>query len=164
MFFVRKASSHDYLDIANIHFTSWHAAYADVLPESYVQQKNDLSEKIIMWQKLLSHPSVLVWIAYDDNHNNLGFIGYFATADNYEITTLYVLPEYHSLGIGTALIDVSLQYLLNTNANAHFYLWVLKTNLNAINFYEKLGFVANGENSEELYESTRIIDIKMMKN
>lgn len=164
MFFVRKAKPLDYIDIANIHFTSWHATYSDLLPASYVQQKNNLSDKITLWQKLLSHPNVLVWLAYDSSYNNLGFVGYFTNNNNsYEITTLYVLPKYHGLGIGTALMNTSLQALSESNIHAHFHLWVLASNSNAINFYKKLGFVANAEECEELYESTKIIDIKMVK-
>lgn len=163
MFSIRKAKLVDYLDIANIHFISWHAAYADLLPPSYIQEKNNLSEKTALWHKLLSHPKVEVWIAYDDSENNLGFIGYFVDDNDYEITTLYVLPEYHRLGVGTALMTTSLQYLSDTNVNAHFCLWVLATNLNAISFYKNFGFIPSGEDSEESYEDNRIVDIKMIK-
>ena len=48
MFFIRKANPEDYADIANIHFKSWHAAYLDLLPVSYIHDKNNLCNKTKM--------------------------------------------------------------------------------------------------------------------
>ena len=163
MFFIRKAQSKDFADIANIHFKSWHDAYLSLLPELYINNKNNLSEKIKMWQELINHPDVIIWIAYDANHESVGFIGYFAKNNSYEITTLYVLSEYHGRGIGSTLMKTSLQAILGFNINANFCLWVLEDNAPAIHFYKKFGFVCNGEKSEEDYKDTQIVDIKMIR-
>ena len=163
MFFIRKAQSEDFADIANIHFKSWHDAYLSLLPDLYINNKNNLSEKIKMWQELINHPDVIIWIAYDDNHKSVGFIGYFAKNNSYEITTLYVLSEYHGRGIGTKLMKTSLQAILGFNINANFCLWVLEDNAPAIHFYKKFGFVCNGEKSEEDYRDMQIVDIKMIR-
>lgn len=163
MFFIRQACPEDVADIASIHVKSWHAAYVDLLPKSYIDHKNSLSEKTKMWEKLIVHPNVNVWLAYDAHHHHLGFIGYFAENNNYEITTLYVLPDYQGLGIGSTLMKTSLQNILDATLNARFYLWVLATNAAAINFYKKLGFIENGENSEEYYDDIKIVDIKMVR-
>lgn len=163
MFCIRKAHSKDFADIAHIHCKSWHDAYLNLLPKSYINNKNNLSEKTKMWQELINHPDVIIWIAYDANHESLGFIGYFTKNNSYEITTLYVLSEYHGRGIGTELMKRSLQAILSFNINANFYLWVLEDNAPAIHFYKKFGFVCNGEKSEEDYKDTQIVDIKMIK-
>ena len=60
-------------------------------------------------------------------------------------------------------MTASLQALLESHIHTHFYLWVVENNVAAIDFYQKFGFVANGEKSEECYKSTQIIDIKMVK-
>ena len=163
MYFVRRANIEDFIDIANIHFESWCAAYLGLLPESYISSKNNLFEKTEMWQELIVHPDVLVWVAYDTNQKTLGFIGYFKNNDNYEITTLYVLPDYQGTGIGTALAKTSLQKILESNINAQFCLWVLESNAAAIDFYKKFDFVLTGDKSEECYEGSQIIDIKMIR-
>lgn len=168
MFYVRQAMQEDYLDIANIHFTSWNKAYLKLLPESYINKENILSKKIDMWQELIACPNVKVWIAHgtsnDNQHNSVGFIGYFNKGTEYEITTLYVLPEYHRLGIGTQLMRKAITEILNSTHNPSLYLWVLKDNVTAIHFYKNYGFIASGEHSEELYEGNKIIDIKMIGN
>ncbi len=164
---IRKANKNDSLNIANIHFISWGVAYVELLSDAYISQNNNLAAKITLWQEIIAHPDVTIWLAYDssnENQHSVGFIGYFNQGDNYEITTLYVLPEYHNLGIGSALMNSASKDILDANNNRNLYLWVLETNVSAINFYKKHGFVASGESSEELYEDTKIVDIKMTKS
>lgn len=167
MFSIRKASQEEFSDIANIHFKSWNAAYLEFLPESYINKENNLSEKVKMWEKIVAHPDVTVWVAYESSHDNehdsVGFIGYFNKGNEYEITTLYVLPEYHSLGIGTQLMSTALTDILNVTHKPSLYLWVLKDNVSAIRFYKKYGFINSGEVSEELYDEIKIVDIKMTR-
>lgn len=173
MYSIRKANINDSVDIANIHYTSWGVAYADLLPAAYSSQNNNLAKKTDMWQKIIVHPDVSVWLAYDDNNqNSLGFIGYFNKGNNYEITTLYVLPDYQHLGVGSELMKIAFKEILASNPNAKLSLWVLETNIAAINFYKKQGFIVSGEKSEEvfknlsfkdLFEDTKIVDIQMIK-
>ena len=130
---------------------------------SYINEINNLAKKIAMWEQILRQPEVDAWVAQDGD-TIVGFIGYHAQDKRYEITTLYILPTYQYQGIGSALIDTSLQEITTANATARFHLWVLDTNTNAINFYKKHGFKQNAERHEEMYENTKIIDIKMIKN
>ena len=48
--------------------------------------------------------------------------------------------------------------------NPNVSLWVLETNVSAIHFYKKHGFIANGESSTEVYKNNKIVDIKMVKS
>ena len=167
MFSIQKADTKDCLVIADIHFTSWNAAYTGLLPECYIRKENSLARKITLWQEIIVNPDVTVWIAYDSsdekNQHSVGFIGYFNTGNDYEITTLYVLPEYHGLGIGSELMDTALNNVSASNGKAKLHLWVLETNSTAIRFYQKHGFIANGVSSEESFAGSRIVDIKMVK-
>ena len=163
MFFTRKATQSDVSDIAHIHFESWNATYSNLLPETYRDKENNLSQKMEMWQKVLAITDVNTWIAYDAEDTTVGFISYFKKDHKCEITTLYLLPQYQNLGIGTKLMDSALIDASQCNSCFSLSLWVLKTNLSAISFYEKFGFESDGKCDEELYEDAKIIDIRMVK-
>ena len=168
MVLIRKANKEDYLDIANIHFTSWKLAYSSLLPKSYIAQENDLSYKMKMWKEVMAHPNASIWMAYDsrdsNNYTNLGFIACFNKYNNCEVKALYVLPEYQRLGIGSQLMHVALNNIQDANLNFSLSLWVLRDNVSAVSFYKKHGFVNSKEINEELYEDTKIVDIMMVKN
>lgn len=164
MFFTRKANQSDVSDIAHIHFESWNATYSNLLPETYRDKENNLSQKIKMWQKVLAITNVNTWIAYDAEDTTVGFISYFKKYEECEITTLYLLPQYQHLGIGTKLMNLALNDASPCNSCASLSLWVLKTNLSAISFYEKFGFESDGQCNEELCEDIKIIDIRMVKS
>ena len=163
MFFTRKANQSDVSDIAHIHFESWHATYSSLLPETYRDKENNLSQKIEMWEKVLPTTDVHTWITYDSEDTTVGFISYLKKDHKCEITTLYLLPQYQHLGIGTKLMDSALNDASQCNSCSSLFLWVLKTNLSAISFYEKFGFESDGQCDEELYEDAKIIDIRMVK-
>lgn len=163
MFFIRKANQNDVSDVAHIHFTSWHAAYADLLPKAYRDKENNLSQKVEMWGKVILSSGVSTWIAYDADNTSVGFISYFTKDGECEITTLYILPQYQGLRLGTKLMNAAIDDISQYDKCSTLSLWVLKTNLTAISFYEKIGFKSDGKHSEELYEDTKIIDIRMVK-
>ena len=163
MFFTRKANQTDVSDIAHIHFESWNATYSELLPKMYIDKENNLSQKMEMWGKVLPSSGVNTWIAYDADNTTVGFISYFKKDSKCEITTLYLLPQYQNLGIGTKLMNAALIDAFQCNSCSSLSLWVLQTNLSAINFYEKFGFESDGQCHEELYEGTKITDVRMIK-
>lgn len=61
-----------------------------------------------------------------------------------EIERLYVAKKHHGKKIGSKLIDITIQF---ANENQYSILWlgVWKNNINAIEFYKKLGFEIFGE-------------------
>lgn len=99
---------------------------------------------------------------YKENGNTLKFIEYeneiigtinvhtknFDSFDTYYIQQLYLKPAYQRTGLGT--------YLLNYfGANKHVRLSVLKSDLKAINFYERNGFIAYDQDQYQLYLEKR---------
>jgi GNAT superfamily N-acetyltransferase len=63
------------------------------------------------------------------------------------ISHLYILPEFHRMGIGTTLVSFA------TEKYSHLQLWTFQRNAQARRFYEKHGFISttftNGESNEE---------------
>ena len=166
MLFVRRAEQENYLDIAIIHFASWKSAHENLFPESYVNAENMLSAKIKMWKNILLHPKITVLIAYSTHENKdkiVGFISYFNIGRHYEITTLYVLPEYHKSGIGTQLMEDASKDILQATPNPRLSFWILKENTTTIRVATEYGFEFSGETSEVSYEGLTITDVKMVK-
>ena len=66
---------------------------------------------------------------------------------------IYVLPECKGMGMGKAALNVIIKQA-EEGGKEHIYLCVLDTNIHAIAFYEKLGF---------LFHSTTILDVPYFK-
>ncbi len=62
--------------------------------------------------------------------------------DRNQLYAIYVLPEYHGQGVGTAMWNAAQQYL---DASKHTIVEVATYNDKAIEFYKRLGFVDTGK-------------------
>src|SRR5918992_333946 len=84
-----------------------------------------------------------VWL-WDEDGRILGF----ASLTEHELTNLYVEPDAHGRGIGTALLDRAKE-----RRPAGFRFWVFQQNEGARRFYERHGAVAirftDGADNEE---------------
>ncbi len=60
-----------------------------------------------------------------------------------ELKRIYVLKEYHGMGIAQKLMDFMMEYVVKNNYKA-VWLGVWEYNLRAQKFYEKYGFVNSG--------------------
>lgn len=166
---IDDASLQDAADIAVIHYQSWRHAYQNLLPQAYIGANNNLQQKSAMWQEILPNPKVTTLIAKDEAQRSLGFISYCQTKAGVEITTIYVLPDIQSSGVGSALIAAALDRITQTKQESHpaskppvkVALWVLQSNQSAINFYLKRGFRSTGEQEIEVFEDSEIVDIEM---
>jgi ribosomal protein S18 acetylase RimI-like enzyme len=61
-----------------------------------------------------------------------------------EVLAIYVDPDHHGRGAGRALMDAAVAALRDTGVG-EVRLWVLEANTPARRFYERYGFVADGE-------------------
>ena len=125
---------------AYVHWKAWHEAYPGLVDQGYLEDMTlEKCEKIAY-----SWPGNL--IVAKDNGRVIGFVGYGdcgnETPNTGEIFALYVLAEYYGKGVAQKLMKAGLQQLMNY---PQVCLWVLKENKRAIRFYEKCGFVPNGE-------------------
>jgi len=73
----------------------------------------------------------------------VGFIAVRIAADEHEILNLAVARAYRRQGVGTKLVKTALAWSRTAGA-AKTFLEVRSTNLNAIAFYERLGFTLYG--------------------
>ncbi len=90
------------------------------------------------WFSALTDPDGETYIAFEDDEA----VGVVSVGHGV-LQTLYVMPEFWSRGIGSALHDLALVRLRQTNVQ-EARLWTLTENLRARAFYEKRGWRLTG--------------------
>ncbi len=125
---------------AFVHWKSWHEAYPGLVDQEYLDALTlEKCEKIAY-----SWPNNLIVAKHEGRV--IGFIGYGDRGNEApntgEIFALYVLSEYYGKGVAQQLMKTGLEQL---NHYSQICLWVLKENKRAIRFYQKWGFIPDGQ-------------------
>jgi ribosomal protein S18 acetylase RimI-like enzyme len=130
------------------------------MPDAFLAGLSE-AEKAESWrQNLLKHgPSghKRVWVVPGDAGIS-GFVRVGPVMDEGEvglIYLLYVLPEQWRRGVGNALMQVGMHDLRDL-AMREATLWVLRDNLRARRFYERLGWTPDGRTVSEDYGGCRL--------
>lgn len=156
---IRKATVDDAETVAKIRYKTWQVAYKDLLPES-VLKDFDLkkeTEKRVNYVNNNQGPLGLYVAEYDGKIVGFSIINTpeeTKTTREYikdcgEVYAIYVLPKYHSIGAGYALMNNNKKIFLENGFNK-FVLWCLKGNEKAKKFYERQGGVPIGEEEKAL--------------
>ncbi len=131
--------------LAELHYTAWKTGYQGIMPDEVLQALK-LEEFYPRWHYRLSPEGSSHRIRVAEQRGKLvGFITFGASreamqlpVDFSEIYTLYVHPDVWHQGIGGQLMKHVFQQLSSEGSKGCF-LWVLKSNLRARQFYEHLG-------------------------
>ncbi|HFI0467056.1 TPA: N-acetyltransferase family protein [Streptococcus suis] len=126
---------------AYVHWKSWQEAYADLLPQEFLENVYTL-ERCQDWA--VRYPQNVLVALVDERV--VGFTCYGASSQEDlqeagELYALYVLSDYYGQKIGYQLIQAALEKL---QSYKQISLWVLEGNARAIAFYEKVGFRFDG--------------------
>jgi GNAT superfamily N-acetyltransferase len=90
------------------------------------------------WISALTNPDAETYIAFEDDEA----VGVVSVSDGV-LQTLYVMPEFWSRGIGSALHDLALERLRSADV-LEARLWTLTENHRARAFYERRGWRLTG--------------------
>lgn len=84
-------------------------------------------------------PKTPLWLATDDHDRPIGFMGLSGS----QMDSLFIDPAHHGRGVGRALVEdaASLHPVLTTEVN--------EQNLQAREFYRRLGFVVIGRSATD---------------
>lgn len=144
----RLATTGDASAIGAVHVMSWRETYAGLLPRDMLDGLS-ADRRSAMWAAVLEVPAspiaTRVYVAEsageiiafgacggqrDDAMRERGFVG--------EIGAIYVLQSHHAGGVGRALMNLLARDLMARPVSGAS-LWVLRENLGARGFYERLG-------------------------
>jgi ribosomal protein S18 acetylase RimI-like enzyme len=146
---IKEAVADDVFGISDVQKESWLATYPN--EEFGITREDILSEDFRSKGRIEKR----IEIIKDPNSNTKFFVAKngeqvvgYCCAQKFEdfnkIKSIYILPDFQKMGIGKRLLNKSFEFFGN---NKPVKLSVAIYNQNAINFYEKLGFV-KGERFE----------------
>lgn len=132
---IRKMSKKDINDVQNVAKKSWNATYQGIIPEDVQNRFLKVAYSDEMLKKRLDQ---IIFVAEHDE-KIIGFINLKETEqpNTYDLSAIYILPDYQGKRIGSRLIAHSIEPIKNFEK---IFLEVEKDNINAVNFYRKLGF------------------------
>ena len=125
---------------SRVHWQTWREAYDEILPADF-QEQMTLDKCRFYSQKYPENTLIAL-----DDAKVVGFVSYGDFRDSAtiagEVFALYVLKDYYGKGVGRQLIQAAFAAL---DGYQEIILWVLEDNKRAIAFYEKMGFVFDGQ-------------------
>lgn len=144
---IRIANIQDAISMSIIHANSWKKAYKGLLSDEYLNGIKD-TRWIGMITKGLKDGTMNAWVATIEDKiiacTCVGNSRYQGYEGQLELISIYVLPEYWNSGIGSLILSEVMEYALSNNY-LEVGLWVLDGNSQAMSFYEKNGFIYNGD-------------------
>ena len=137
----KKAKLSDYVEIHTVMQTSardisrkaYHKKLVDTFNKFYIDKTKDYIKQT------LENPDNHTIIAKDKNRI-IGFIQLKVNKQNGTISHLYILPGYEGKSVGTQLFSLIKEQAMQLNINK----LMIESTLNALTYYEKLGFVNIG--------------------
>jgi GNAT superfamily N-acetyltransferase len=160
---IREATRMNADAIAEVHVTTWRAAYRDILPAAYLDSLS-VEMRADRWYRSLTagRPRVLV---ADVDDTIVGWIAFGPCRDADkdaswgEVEALYVLPAYWGAGVGRRLME-SARRKLSDAGYTDALLWVLSENERARAFYGQVGFERDGSGRGIQIARTPLIEVR----
>jgi ribosomal protein S18 acetylase RimI-like enzyme len=144
-----------------VHYQSWIETYTGLMDQRILDSRS--LEKCV---KLARNFPENTWIALEEDQV-VGFSCYMASGDSDlkdtgEVRALYVLKSHQKRGIGKMLMNHAMDAL---EQYKDISVWVLSSNIHAIEFYRKMGFAEDGSSKDvQIGNFGNIHEIRMIKH
>ena len=137
---IRPWTRDDLQAIRDIAWKTWLATYSSFIPEEDLQTFLDEFYSIAALTKLLNSTQARTFIA-EIHANAVGFskTNFNDTDNRFYVASLYVLPEFQGKGIGTRLMNASEEFAFTFGVDS-IWLGVMTQNVDALNWYKRIGF------------------------
>jgi GNAT superfamily N-acetyltransferase len=145
---VRPARLEDARRVGEIHVETWRATYVGVMPQEVLDGLS-VDDRERLWREWIPHGETEVFVAELDDEV-VGFVSVGprrSSPRSGELYAIYVLPSAHGSGAGPALMEAAVAALARRFDEA--ILWVATENPRARRFYERCGWVADGERVDD---------------
>lgn len=156
---IRPARRDEAEQLAALHVRTWQEAYADLLPDGYLQSFQ-ASQRLPMWRQLLASPERVTIFVAEADKRLIGFsCGGVPSAPGSlagvaELWSIYLVKEFWEQGIGKRLHEALLEELVDRGFHEVF-LWVMETNTRTRDWYDRQGWILDGgRKTDELWGST----------
>jgi ribosomal protein S18 acetylase RimI-like enzyme len=147
---VRRARLEDAPAIAEVHVRTWQAAYEHVFGAERLSSI-DVAGREQLARRFIGGDEFDIFVAEDDE----GVCGFVATGPpdaedetRRELYAIYVLPRAWGTSAGTKLLQLAME-AMRDRGEAEGILWVLTDNPRARRFYEREGWIEDGEGETE---------------
>ena len=151
-FAVTSASFEDMSMAAHIMVTSFQTAFAEFVTPQTMHTCTNPENCRNMLEKIYADGDMQFLLG-----DNQGFICWQVREAETEIVALHTLPESWGTGLGHALLTEA----LNQIGDRSVFLWAFKVNTRARRFYEKHGFVWDG--NERVSEFDGLVEVKYIR-
>lgn len=142
MLHYRLANEKDAVNIALLHTQSWQHHYRGIWSDAFLDGPV-VENRLAVWQKrLLESPENQLVLLAESAGQLVGFVCMYANENPQYgalLDNLHVSGALQGQGIGKELVRRAATWLYARDATAIFYLWVLKRNVAAQGFYDRLG-------------------------
>jgi ribosomal protein S18 acetylase RimI-like enzyme len=157
---IRPVRDSDVEALGRVHAKCWHEDYDSVVSAATLAnlQPRRIAE---LWTHWLGQGDGFRHFAALVDHEIVGFIGAGPARDDdapreRELFFIHLLHAHRGHGIGQRLFDAAVD-------GESVYLWVPSSNTDALHFYERNGFVADGASHDEPFLGETIHEIRMVR-
>lgn len=154
---IRQMQENDITFVQEIARISWHHTYEGIIPRDIQDRFLQLAysrEPLI--ERLINSPFLVAifdeWLVGFANFSNV-------TQGEAELHAIYLHPDMHGKGVGTALLQEGLRMLPNLSS---LFVCVEKENKLGMHFYQAKGFVAI-EEFDEQFDGHLLKTVKLVK-
>ncbi len=148
-YIIRKAEVKDAQGVAKVHVGTWQSHYRGQIPDDYLANLS-VEKRTKVWTEIFSNqkPKTASFVSEEEGVI-LGFCSVGPSRDvgvpheTGELYSIYLDSSKQGQGIGSSLMKAGLNFLREQDFKKAT-LWVLKTNLKTISFYEAKGWKNDG--------------------
>ena len=154
-YIIRLACDNDCLELSKLKHTVWSENYCGIYSDEKIDNF-DFEKNRLKFLNIISNPNVNLYVVED----NKKIVGYMSCGMPYrpykdykqEIGLLYLLKEYQKKGIGKELFNIAYNEIKENGYN-DFFISCNKYNINAQEFYKKMGGIIDKIDDDNIDKS-----------